>query len=123
MSHECHILSMVPLMIRHHATTSAADAGLTQSVQRLFTDMTQTAEPIAPLALLNSLRRLAPQFAEQDRSGGFAQQGKSVRVAMADLSDADEAWTQLVSALRSTLSSGNSSSHIDQLMSIGLRKT
>ena len=85
--------------------------------------MTQTTEPIAPFLLLNSLRRVAPQFAEQDRSGGFAQQGQSQLGPRADRSDADEAWTQLVSALRSTLSSDGSSSRIDQLMSIGLHKT
>lgn len=107
---------------RHQASSAAPDGGLTSSIQRLFTDMKQTAEPIAPFLLLNSLRRLAPQFAEQDRSGGYAQQGM-FRLERADEADADEAWTQLVSALRSGLSIGNDTSRIDELMSIGLTKT
>ncbi|ORY22440.1 ubiquitin C-terminal hydrolase [Naematelia encephala] len=64
---------------------------LTQSMRNLYSGMAQTTEAVPPFVLLSALRSLAPQFAEMDRSGRFAQQ------------DADEAWTQLISALRVSL--------------------
>ncbi|WVR04392.1 hypothetical protein IAU60_001394 [Kwoniella sp. DSM 27419] len=79
-----------------------------RSIPRLresLRDLSQTADALPPFALLNHLRSLAPQFAEQDNHGNFSQQ------------DADEAWTQVVSALRSsTRSNGGASSFIDDVI-------
>ncbi|KLT39995.1 cysteine proteinase [Cutaneotrichosporon oleaginosum] len=91
---------------------SGPEARLALSVKNLYSGMTQTTEPVTPFALISNLRILAPQFAEQDQRGGFAQQ------------DADEAWTQVVSALRSSLPGQNGQgSCVDDLMSIELTKT
>jgi hypothetical protein len=47
-------------------------------MRNLFSGMKQTEAAVAPFALLNELRALAPQFAEMDeRGGGFAQQGEA----------------------------------------------
>lgn len=54
----------------------SAEGRLTSSLKQLYAGMSHTTEPVAPFLLLSSLRSLAPQFAEQDRSGGFAQQGE-----------------------------------------------
>jgi hypothetical protein len=56
---------------------SSPEGGLTNSLKQLFSGMSKTTEPVAPFLLLNSLRALAPQFSETDRSGNFAQQGES----------------------------------------------
>lgn len=37
--------------------------------------MGRTTEAVPPFLLLNTLRTVAPQFAEQDARGGFSQQG------------------------------------------------
>lgn len=48
------------------------------SVKNLYTGMSQTTEPVTPIALISNLRMIAPQFAETDPRGQFAQQGKAV---------------------------------------------
>ena len=85
--------------------------------------MGQTTEPVAPFFLLNSLRSLAPQFSEQDRSGGFAQQGIRSIGSETDALDADEAWTALLSALRASLPASEGGSFVDRQLSVRLQKT
>ncbi|KAJ7271055.1 hypothetical protein C8J57DRAFT_1320552 [Mycena rebaudengoi] len=65
----------------------------------LYTQMTRTTDPVAPMMFLNLLREVNPQFAERDRAhshgmnaimgGGYAQQ------------DADECLTTIVTSLGS----------------------
>ncbi|KAL4898816.1 hypothetical protein BDV59DRAFT_10529 [Aspergillus ambiguus] len=65
---------------------------LTASLRDLFKQMSETQEGFPPLMFLNSLRNVFPQFAQKDRNGhGYAQQ------------DAEEAWSQIVTQLRSKL--------------------
>ena len=90
---------------------------LTASLRDLYNQMSQTQEGFPPIAFLTALRNAFPQFAEKAKSGnGYAQQ------------DAEEAWSQIVSQLRSKLKvrgtegSGESStsaevSFIDKYMS------
>ncbi|BEI82925.1 hypothetical protein CcaverHIS002_0307930 [Cutaneotrichosporon cavernicola] len=98
--------------LENFSSSSGPESRLTMSVKNLYSGMAQTTEPVTPFALISNLRTLAPQFAEQDQRGGFAQQ------------DADEAWTQVVSALRSSLPGQNAQgSFVDDWMSIELTKT
>jgi ubiquitin carboxyl-terminal hydrolase 14 len=56
------------------------DAAFTQSLKMLFGSMREktTAEDyVVPLVPLTTLRRVAPQFQEQDSHGGYSQQGES----------------------------------------------
>ncbi|KAH7029416.1 uncharacterized protein B0I36DRAFT_270001 [Microdochium trichocladiopsis] len=84
---------------------------LTRQLRDLYKYMGQTQEGFAPHALLSALRTAYPQFAERSRTGqGFAQQ------------DAEEAWSQIISQVRSNLRSKPSPdaaevSFIDQYMS------
>ena len=71
--------------------SNQGDASFTAALRDLFQDMRKTTEPVPPLVLLSTLRKIAPQFAEMSStSGGFAQQ------------DAEEAWLQIIQALAST---------------------
>ncbi|KAF8192747.1 cysteine proteinase [Mycena galopus ATCC 62051] len=74
--------------------------GLPGALGSLYTTMTRTADTVAPVAFLNLLREVNPQFAERDRAhshggmssllgGGYAQQ------------DADECLTTIVTSLGS----------------------
>ena len=56
-------------------------------------NMQRSAEPVVPMGLLLRLRRVYPQFAQQQppNSGIYMQQ------------DAEECWTQLLYSLRETL--------------------
>jgi len=61
--------------------------------------MSETQEGFPPLMFLNALRQAFPQFAQKARDGhGYAQQ------------DAEEAWSQIVSQLRSKLKTMDTSS-------------
>ncbi|CAD6583113.1 MAG: deubiquitinating enzyme [Tremellales sp. Tagirdzhanova-0007] len=93
------------------SSVASPEHRLTGSIKNLFSGMQQTTAAVPPFVLLYSLRAIAPQFAEQDSRGSYAQQ------------DADEAWTQIISALRSSLP-GSSSAHsfIDEYMSIELTR-
>jgi ubiquitin carboxyl-terminal hydrolase 14 len=51
------------------------ESRLAMSVKNLYSGMAQTTEAVTPFALISNLRTLAPQFAEQDQRGNFAQQG------------------------------------------------
>ncbi|KAJ6493932.1 hypothetical protein C8R47DRAFT_1318835 [Mycena vitilis] len=72
-------------------------AALPSALGSLYTRMAHTADTVAPVAFLNLLREINPQFAERDRAhssgmsalmgGGYAQQ------------DADECLTTIVSSL------------------------
>ncbi|KAJ7673258.1 hypothetical protein DFH06DRAFT_1359326 [Mycena polygramma] len=73
-------------------------AALPSTLGSLYTKMAHTADTVAPVAFLNLLREINPQFAERDRAysrrmralmggGGYAQQ------------DADECLTTIVSSL------------------------
>jgi len=69
-----------------------SSSDLTASLRDLYTQMGETQEGFPPLAFLNALRTLHPQFAERARTGhGYAQQ------------DAEEAWSQIISQLRQKL--------------------
>ncbi|WRT65064.1 uncharacterized protein IL334_002006 [Kwoniella shivajii] len=91
------------------STSSAPESKVTNSLKNLFSGLNQTADPVPPFAVLSNLRIMAPQFAETDNAGRYSQQ------------DADEAWTQLLSALRASLG-GNAGgeSVIDKAMGIEL---
>ncbi|QDS70385.1 hypothetical protein FKW77_009222 [Venturia effusa] len=93
-------------------TGGSASADITASLRDLFRQMAQTQEGFPPMMFLNTLRQVFPQFAQKSRDGhGWAQQ------------DAEEAWSQIVSQLRSKLKKssstdgGNSVDFIDQYMS------
>ena len=65
---------------------------LTASLRDLYKQMSETQEGFPPLMFLNALRSAFPQFAQKSKTGhGYAQQ------------DAEEAWSQIVSQLRSKL--------------------
>lgn len=65
---------------------------LTASLRDLFSQMSDTQEGFPPLLFLSALRSIFPQFAQKSKTGhGFAQQ------------DAEEAWSQIVSQLRTKL--------------------
>ncbi|CAG8983404.1 hypothetical protein HYALB_00000572 [Hymenoscyphus albidus] len=65
---------------------------LTASLRDLYRQMSQTQEGFPPLAFLNALRALFPQFAQKAKNNhGYAQQ------------DAEEAWSQIISQLRQKL--------------------
>ncbi|CAD6887651.1 unnamed protein product [Tilletia laevis] len=68
------------------------DANLTASLRDLFKNLGQTTDAFPPLAFLTILRQVAPQFAEQSRSGGgYAQQ------------DAEEVYVCILNSLQSSL--------------------
>lgn len=93
------------------------------SVKNLYSGMAQTTEPVTPIALISNLRMIAPQFAESDQRGQFAQQGKRQTVEHRLLADADEAWTQVISALRASLpGQSGQGSFIDDWMSLEMSK-
>lgn len=65
---------------------------LTSSLRDLYKQMSETQEGFPPLMFLNALQTAFPQFAEKSKNGhGYAQQ------------DAEEAWTQILSKLRTDL--------------------
>lgn len=65
---------------------------LTASLRDLYKQMSETQEGFPPYAFLHALRGNFPQFAEKSKSGpGYAQQ------------DAEEAWSQILSNIRSKL--------------------
>jgi len=66
-----------PLIVSSPAVLMTPEGRLTASVKNLFSGMDQAAEAVPPFVLLNSLRTVAPQFAEQDARGDFSQQGSS----------------------------------------------
>lgn len=69
-----------------------SSADLVSSLRDLFKQMSQTQEGFPPLVFLNSLRQAFPQFQQRSRDGnGYAQQ------------DAEEAWSQIITQLRSKL--------------------
>lgn len=69
-----------------------SSSDLTESLRDLYKQMSETQEGFPPLMFLNAFRTAYPQFAERSRDGrGYAQQ------------DAEEAWSQIVTTLRSKL--------------------
>ncbi|AFR96333.1 ubiquitin carboxyl-terminal hydrolase 14 [Cryptococcus neoformans] len=93
-------------------SSSLPEFRVTNSLKNLFVIIDNTPNAVPPLEVISNLRTLAPQFAERDQRGHYAQQ------------DADEAWTQLVQALRAALpKNGEEGSVVDRLMSIELTKT
>lgn len=71
---------------------SAGSIDLTSSLRDLYKQMSETQEGFPPLMFLHALQTAYPQFAEKSKTGhGYAQQ------------DAEEAWTQIISQLRSKL--------------------
>ncbi len=71
--------------------------GLTGYLRDMFNKMSSTSEAFYPLAFLNSLRIVYPQFAEKGRDGMYKQQ------------DAEEAFSQLVGTLKGSLINENES--------------
>jgi ubiquitin carboxyl-terminal hydrolase 14 len=75
-----------------------ANMDITASLRDLFAQMSQTQESFPPLMFLSALRKSFPQFAQRSRDGrGYAQQ------------DAEEAWSQVLSQLRRSLTRTESS--------------
>lgn len=65
---------------------------ITAQLKALFIQMGKTTEDFAPMMFLRALRETFPQFNERSRTGhGFAQQ------------DAEEAWSNILSQIRSKL--------------------
>lgn len=114
---------MSPADLRYHPNSVSAESSVTTSMKNLFAGMDQTALAVPPFVLLNNLRALAPQFAEVDRSGNFSQQGRLTPESFRLKSDADEAWTQIVSALSACLTNPTSQSVIDDHMALTLTQT
>lgn len=74
------------------AFTSLPQTDITFQLKGLFKSMGETTEGYMPLTFINTLRQVFPQFAEKSRTGqGYAQQ------------DAEEAWTNIISQIRSNL--------------------
>ena len=79
------------------STSTGAD--LTASLRDLYKQMSETQSAFQPIHFLLILRQVFPQFAQMAKTGnGYAQQ------------DAEEAWSQIISQLRSRLSTIDSSS-------------
>ncbi|KAJ3039022.1 Ubiquitin carboxyl-terminal hydrolase 14 [Rhizophlyctis rosea] len=74
-------MSKMPLSIGNDS-----EANLIISMRRLFDDLEKSGDSVPPLAFINVLRSVFPQFAEADRNG-FMQQ------------DAEECWGQIIHAL------------------------
>ena len=71
---------------------------LAGSLRDLYKQMSETQEGFPPLMFLHALQTVYPQFAERSKTGhGYAQQ------------DAEEAWTQIISQLRTKLKVKDSS--------------
>ncbi|WWC87185.1 uncharacterized protein L201_002071 [Kwoniella dendrophila CBS 6074] len=93
----------------YSTTAGTPESKVTNSLKNLFSGLNQTADAVPPFAVLSNLRILAPQFAETDNAGRYSQQ------------DADEAWTQLLSALKLSLGqSGGNESIVDKMMGLEL---
>lgn len=108
--------SITPLrtaLTSYTASSQTTEGLLTAQIRDAFMAMeSSSAEPFAPLVLLSALRLLNPQFAERDTHGNFAQQ------------DAGEAWTQIIAALRATLTSTEQDRDvIEDLMGIDISHT
>ncbi|KAG9078282.1 deubiquitinating enzyme [Ceratobasidium sp. UAMH 11750] len=58
------------------------------AMRETYKAMSKTTEGLPPIMLLQNLRTLFPQFAEQTNAGHFAQQ------------DAEECWSQMVNAIK-----------------------
>ena len=72
--------------------SSSSSVDLTSSLRDLYKQMSSTQEGFPPLMFLHALQTVYPQFAERAKTGhGYAQQ------------DAEEAWTQILSQLRTKL--------------------
>ncbi|KAK6511982.1 deubiquitinating enzyme [Arthrobotrys musiformis] len=69
-----------------------SNSDLTGSLRDLFQQMGDTTEGFPPLKFVNSLRLAFPQFDQKDRHGHYAQQ------------DAEECYSQILTALRQNLS-------------------
>nr|XP_031861864.1 uncharacterized protein CI109_002693 [Kwoniella shandongensis]KAA5528936.1 hypothetical protein CI109_002693 [Kwoniella shandongensis] len=106
------------------STASAVpEARLTVSLKNLYAGLEKTQNAVPPFALLNNLRLLAPQFAEQDSQGNFSQQGRWMSGKTLLTKDADEAWTQVVSALRGSLpASTDGTPVVDRLMGVEMSR-
>ncbi|KAL9639957.1 MAG: hypothetical protein Q9164_000586 [Protoblastenia rupestris] len=71
---------------------------LAGTLRDLYKQMSETQEGFPPLMFLHALQTVYPQFAERSKTGhGYAQQ------------DAEEAWTQIISQLRTKLKLKDSS--------------
>ncbi|ODQ67124.1 cysteine proteinase [Nadsonia fulvescens var. elongata DSM 6958] len=81
---------------------SSSGMDLTTSLKEVFNGMNQTAAAYSPYVFLTSLRSIFPQFAERSNEGFYKQQ------------DAEEAWSQILSALRPKLMHHNGDLFIDK---------
>ena len=72
--------------------SASSNLDLTSSLRDLYKQMSETQEGFPPLMFHHTLGQIYPQFAERAKTGnGYAQQ------------DAEEAWTQILSQLRTKL--------------------
>lgn len=80
----------------------AGSVDLTSSLRDLYKQMSETQQGFPPLMFLHALQTAFPQFAERSKTGqGYAQQ------------DAEEAWTQIISQLRSKLKIRDTSTTVE----------
>ncbi|KAF8745444.1 Cysteine proteinase, partial [Rhizoctonia solani] len=97
-------------------TPTTAQHRLAMALRETYKAMGKTTEGFPPLILLTNLRAVFPQFAEQTNAGHYAQQ------------DAEECWSQMISAMKTqvpglTNGSGSASkSFIEQYMVGEMRK-
>ncbi|KAK6350345.1 deubiquitinating enzyme [Orbilia brochopaga] len=70
---------------------------LTGNLRDLFKQMGETTEGFRPLSFVHALRTAFPQFDQKDRTGNYAQQ------------DAEECYSQILTALRQTLATAEES--------------
>jgi ubiquitin carboxyl-terminal hydrolase 14 len=66
--------------LSHPHATNASSTPLPKALATLYTSMHRTTDAVMPMAFLQVLRGVVPQFGERDRRegilGGYAQQGK-----------------------------------------------
>ena len=83
--------------------SQSSGADLTASLRDLYKQMSDSQAAFQPMHFLLILRQVFPQFAQMSQSGqGYAQQ------------DAEEAWSQIISQLRSKLTIKDSSPEAEQ---------
>jgi ubiquitin carboxyl-terminal hydrolase 14 len=73
-----------------HAT-NASPTPLPRALATLYTSMSRTTDAVMPMAFLQVLRGVVPQFGEIDRRGGFAGYAQQ---------DAEECWGKITEALK-----------------------
>lgn len=88
------------------SSQSSPDSRLTTEMHRLYHSMGKTTERMIPALFLQSLRTVAPQFAEQRPGQGYAQQGSPLILYLVNSFllicelDAEECLGSILNSLR-----------------------